>query len=170
MPYLFFLLTTKDFAAKLCLEGLTVNKANLQTVTTHLHAGLLANPGFADKLGDPDFSARVAKQAALSANLQKEALEMDTAELRAALGGQEQPTVERANSDLIDYVEEIFKKNVSLAEVKRRIHDQVIKMALETTSGNITRAAKILDMKRPRLAQIINASEELKTLCQGGGR
>jgi DNA-binding transcriptional LysR family regulator len=38
------------------------------------------------------------------------------------------------------------------------------------TSGNITRAAEVLGMRRPRLSQIINASEELKGLCQGVDR
>ncbi|MCA9551407.1 MAG: hypothetical protein KC933_15330 [Myxococcales bacterium] len=38
------------------------------------------------------------------------------------------------------------------------------------TEGNITRAAEMLGMRRPRLSQIINADEDLKALCQGASR
>ena len=67
-------------------------------------------------------------------------------------------------------IEEIFERGVSLADLKRRIQDEAIAHALRTTKGNITRAADMLGMKRPRLSQIINASEDLKLLCQGVGR
>ena len=67
-------------------------------------------------------------------------------------------------------IEQIFELGVPLAELKRRIQDEAIAHALRVTKGNITRAAEMLGMKRPRLSQIINASEVLKQLCQGVGR
>jgi transcriptional regulator with GAF, ATPase, and Fis domain len=65
---------------------------------------------------------------------------------------------------------EIFENGTSLADFKKQIQDRAIVHALETTMGNITRAAEMLGMKRPRLSQIINASESLKGMCQGVSR
>jgi ActR/RegA family two-component response regulator len=44
---------------------------------------------------------------------------------------------------------------------------QAITRALRMTEGNITKAAEMLGMRRPRLSQIINADDDLKALCQG---
>jgi transcriptional regulator with GAF, ATPase, and Fis domain len=62
----------------------------------------------------------------------------------------------------------IFSEGVPLAELKKKIQADAIARALRMSKGNITRAAEILGMKRPRLSQIINANEELKALCHGG--
>ena len=64
----------------------------------------------------------------------------------------------------------IFTGGIPLAELKRKIQADAIARALELSRGNITKAAEILGMKRPRLSQIINANDELKALCQGVGR
>ncbi|MCC6215425.1 MAG: sigma 54-interacting transcriptional regulator [Polyangiaceae bacterium] len=53
----------------------------------------------------------------------------------------------------------------SLARLKRGLERECIARALEETSGNITRAAAVLGMKRPRLSQLVKqygllASEE----------
>jgi len=69
-----------------------------------------------------------------------------------------------------DLLSEIFEKGISLAEFKRQLQDRAIVQALEATDGNITRAAEMLGMKRPRLSQIINANEAFKRLCQGGSK
>ena len=45
-----------------------------------------------------------------------------------------------------------------------RVEIECIKRALIETDGNVTQAASILQMKRPRLSQIINADEELVEL------
>ena len=73
-------------------------------------------------------------------------------------------TAEEMQGDLLMA---IFKQGVPLPELKKRIQDQAIAQALALTQGNITRAADILGMRRPRLSQIINASEALKALAQG---
>jgi sigma-54 specific flagellar transcriptional regulator A len=78
---------------------------------------------------------------------------MDEAAVRQALDG--------------ELLSQIFEQGVPLPELKRRIQEQAIARALRLTKGNITRAAEVLGMRRPRLSQIINGSEELKSLCQG---
>jgi transcriptional regulator with GAF, ATPase, and Fis domain len=65
---------------------------------------------------------------------------------------------------------QLFQLGIPLGALKRRIQDEAIAQALRSTRGNITRAAELLGMKRPRLSQIINANEALKVLCQGVGR
>ena len=66
-----------------------------------------------------------------------------------------------------DLLMEIFAQGVPLPELKKRIQERAIAQALQMTQGNITRAAEVLGMRRPRLSQIINASDELKALAQG---
>ena len=44
---------------------------------------------------------------------------------------------------------------VSLADLKRQIERDCIARALADTRGNITRAASLLGMKRPRLSQLV---------------
>ena len=66
-----------------------------------------------------------------------------------------------------DLLMQIFSQGVPLPELKKRIQEQAIAQALQMTQGNITRAAEVLGMRRPRLSQIINASDELKALAQG---
>jgi DNA-binding NtrC family response regulator/tetratricopeptide (TPR) repeat protein len=49
--------------------------------------------------------------------------------------------------------------DVSLPSLKRRIERECISRALEETQGNITRAALLLGMKRPRLSQLVKHYE-----------
>jgi len=51
--------------------------------------------------------------------------------------------------------ESIRHGDTSLTEIKRRIERECIARALDETGGNITRAASLLGMKRPRLSQIV---------------
>ena len=55
-------------------------------------------------------------------------------------------------------IEQVLNEEFSLAEMKRRLELECIRKALEVTGGNITKAAKLLQMKRPRLSQIVNAN------------
>jgi transcriptional regulator with GAF, ATPase, and Fis domain len=64
-------------------------------------------------------------------------------------------------------VEDVIKQGKSLQELKKRLEVECIKRALIETEGNITHAASILKMKRPRLSQIINANEALGELKRG---
>jgi DNA-binding NtrC family response regulator len=51
--------------------------------------------------------------------------------------------------------DEIRASGVSLSELKRQIERECIAQALTETGGNITRAAAVLGMKRPRLSQLV---------------
>jgi transcriptional regulator with GAF, ATPase, and Fis domain len=61
-------------------------------------------------------------------------------------------------------VEQIIAEGLSLANIKTRLEFESIRRALIETGGNITRAAEMLQMKRPRLSQIVNSTAELLTL------
>ncbi|MGE0326616.1 MAG: helix-turn-helix domain-containing protein [Polyangiaceae bacterium] len=50
---------------------------------------------------------------------------------------------------------EIVEAGFSLPDVKRNVERECIVLALRQTSGNITRAAQLLGMKRPRLSQLV---------------
>ena len=49
--------------------------------------------------------------------------------------------------------------SASLFEMKKRLERECIVRALEETNGNITRAASLLGMKRPRLSQLVKEYE-----------
>ncbi|AWV88490.1 tetratricopeptide repeat protein [Bradymonas sediminis] len=61
-------------------------------------------------------------------------------------------------------VEQIIAEGLSLAKIKTRLESESIRRALIETGGNITRAAAMLQMKRPRLSQIVNGTEDLLAL------
>jgi DNA-binding NtrC family response regulator len=60
-----------------------------------------------------------------------------------------------ADSGLTDIYERAQSLGLSLKELKREIERQCITRALAEASGNITRAAELLGMKRPRLSQLL---------------
>ena len=60
--------------------------------------------------------------------------------------------------------EKIVTEGRSLSDIKKELEIECIKRALIETGGNVTQAADILQMKRPRLSQIINGDEELSAL------
>jgi sigma-54 specific flagellar transcriptional regulator A len=49
----------------------------------------------------------------------------------------------------------LVTEGLSLHDYKKRIEQECIERALRQTNGNITRAAKLLKMKRPRLSQLV---------------
>ncbi|MDY0000577.1 MAG: sigma 54-interacting transcriptional regulator [Polyangia bacterium] len=54
-----------------------------------------------------------------------------------------------------DPYEKLLSEGLSLHEYKKRIEEACISKALRQTNGNITRAAELLGMKRPRLSQLV---------------
>ncbi|HEY4220938.1 MAG TPA: sigma 54-interacting transcriptional regulator, partial [Myxococcota bacterium] len=55
-------------------------------------------------------------------------------------------------------------EGIALGDLKRRLEFDAIANAMRQTGGNITRAAALLRMKRPRLSQIVNGNPELKAI------
>ena len=90
------------------------------------------------------------------------------AEVHRAPAGEPAHTSSESGDEQV--LSQIFQRGVPLPELKRRIQAEAIARALRMTEGNITKAAEVLGMRRPRLSQIINADEELKALCQGASR
>jgi sigma-54 specific flagellar transcriptional regulator A len=68
-------------------------------------------------------------------------------------GGEPLPTSE-ANATAIAY-DQVRRGDVSLSDMKRQIERDCIARALAETKGNITKAATLLGMKRPRLSQLV---------------
>jgi DNA-binding NtrC family response regulator/tetratricopeptide (TPR) repeat protein len=67
------------------------------------------------------------------------------------------PSADGQTSDQVTGVayREITLGGVSLSDLKRNIERECIQRALDETGGNITRAATLLGMKRPRLSQLV---------------
>ena len=62
-----------------------------------------------------------------------------------------------ASSTEMVYAE--IRGGTKLADMKRKLEQECIARALVEASGNITRAAKLLGMKRPRLSQLVKQYE-----------
>jgi DNA-binding NtrC family response regulator/tetratricopeptide (TPR) repeat protein/energy-coupling factor transporter ATP-binding protein EcfA2 len=79
------------------------------------------------------------------------------AEVRAEALGAEAP---RNPADIEHLVYERVRQGAtSLFEMKKNLERECIVRALEETNGNITRAAALLGMKRPRLSQLVKEYE-----------
>ena len=76
------------------------------------------------------------------------------------------PTTGSGNLDVLRRVGE-ESDGLALGDLKRRLEFEAIANAIRHTSGNVTRAAALLKMKRPRLSQIINGNPELKVMKDG---
>ena len=94
--------------------------------------------------------------------------EFQNADGRATTEGTTQAAAEatatRAESDDTAeeaVIERVLREEVGLAEMKKHLELECIKRALQRTNGNITQAAKLLQMKRPRLSQIVKEYSEL---------
>lgn len=61
---------------------------------------------------------------------------------------------DEANATAVAYAQ-VRQGAVSLADMKRQIERDCIARALAETKGNITKAAALLGMKRPRLSQLV---------------
>jgi DNA-binding NtrC family response regulator/tetratricopeptide (TPR) repeat protein len=61
---------------------------------------------------------------------------------------------DEANATAVAYAQ-VRQGAVSLSDIKRQIERDCIARALAETKGNITRAAALLGMKRPRLSQLV---------------
>ncbi len=59
-----------------------------------------------------------------------------------------------------------YGSGLGLSDLKDRLEVELIRRALVEAGGNIAHAARLLDMKRPRLSQIVNGTPELEELRQ----
>jgi DNA-binding NtrC family response regulator/tetratricopeptide (TPR) repeat protein len=83
----------------------------------------------------------------------------------AASPGPSTPT-----SEVMRKVEREAEGGMALGDLKRKLEFEAIANAMRQTHGNITRAAALLKMKRPRLSQIVNADPELKAIKEESRR
>jgi DNA-binding NtrC family response regulator len=77
----------------------------------------------------------------------------------------EPTTSDERRARATDVAYSAVRGGVSLGEMKRRIERECIARALSESDGNITRAATLLGMKRPRLSQLVKQYG----LSQSGG-
>ncbi|HEY2511541.1 MAG TPA: sigma 54-interacting transcriptional regulator, partial [Polyangiaceae bacterium] len=91
--------------------------------------------------------------AAPSSNLESEGIISDADSSDASESEAPLPPVE-ANATAVAYAQ-VRQGSVSLSDIKRQIERDCIARALAETKGNITRAAGLLGMKRPRLSQLV---------------
>ncbi|MDX9723422.1 MAG: sigma 54-interacting transcriptional regulator [Myxococcota bacterium] len=74
------------------------------------------------------------------------------------------PTEKTAPDSTQSIVEHVLGGGLGLSEMKRKLEFDCIQQALTQTGGNVTQAAALLQMKRPRLSQIINADPQLQEI------
>jgi DNA-binding NtrC family response regulator len=77
------------------------------------------------------------------------------------------PQIE-ANATSVAYAQ-VRQGAVSLSDMKRQIERDCIARALAETKGNITRAATLLGMKRPRLSQLVKQYGLAAVFSEGSG-
>ena len=71
-----------------------------------------------------------------------------------------------ANATVVAYAQ-VRSGGTSLPDIKRQIERDCIARALAETKGNITRAAALLGMKRPRLSQLVKQYGLAAVLSEG---
>jgi len=76
------------------------------------------------------------------------------------------PTVDSHHQTLRLAYDQIRTQGTSLSDLKRNIERECIRQALADSEGNITRAAALLGMKRPRLSQLVKQYSLLEGLLE----
>jgi len=67
----------------------------------------------------------------------------------------------------IDFYALAQARGIGVRELRQELEQQMISRALLEAKGNISEAARLLQMKRSRLSQIVNAEPELLALARG---
>ncbi|HEY3445167.1 MAG TPA: sigma 54-interacting transcriptional regulator [Myxococcales bacterium] len=73
-----------------------------------------------------------------------------------------------APGEALDYFELARRRGISLKDLREEMEFQCISRALTEAKGNISEAARLLQMKRSRLSQIVNADPSLRAQVKGG--
>jgi len=68
----------------------------------------------------------------------------------------------------VDFYALAQARGIGVRELRHELELQMIGRALSEAKGNISEAARLLQMKRSRLSQIVNAEPELLSLAKGG--
>ncbi len=63
------------------------------------------------------------------------------------------PAADAVQGDVL--VSRVLRGEISLAEARRALEYTAVRLAMEQTNGNISQAARLLNMKRPRLSQMV---------------
>jgi transcriptional regulator with GAF, ATPase, and Fis domain len=72
-----------------------------------------------------------------------------------------------APGQAIDYFALARDRGISLKQMREEMESQCILRALQQAGGNISEAARLLQMKRSRLSQIVNADPALRAAAKG---
>jgi transcriptional regulator with GAF, ATPase, and Fis domain/tetratricopeptide (TPR) repeat protein len=131
-------------AAALFAESDTISAADVIDNVDDLRSALGGSAGRAPPASSPPLSVRTPVLAPPSDRLSERGEEEDDGTLPEA----------EANATAVAYAQ-IRHGAVSLSNIKRQIERDCIARALLETKGNITRAAALLGMKRPRLSQLV---------------
>lgn len=71
-----------------------------------------------------------------------------------------------ANAAALDFYALAKERGLGIRELRDEIEHQMIASALREAGGNISEAARLLQMKRSRLSQIVNAEPRLRSLTR----
>jgi transcriptional regulator with GAF, ATPase, and Fis domain len=142
-------------AASLFAEGYTISAQNLLDNVDDLRNAARA-PESTHRISDrpaPLSSISLTDASGSSGFMLGGSGDSDETEESGAEGEGLLPATE-SNATEVAY-SQVRQGNVSLSEMKRQIERDCIARALAETRGNITRAAALLGMKRPRLSQLV---------------
>ncbi|MFZ5471360.1 MAG: sigma 54-interacting transcriptional regulator [Myxococcota bacterium] len=83
------------------------------------------------------------------------------------VGGDADSPTSASPPSALDYYALARGRGLSLKDLRHEVETQCIRQALVEAKGNISKAARLLKMKRSRLSQIVNAEPTLKGVLHG---
>ncbi|MDI1449464.1 sigma 54-interacting transcriptional regulator [Polyangium sp. 6x1] len=133
---------------------------NVRELENALRAASLFAEG--DVIELEDFTTNVEYMRGVAAEITRGASSPSSSEQQDARGGSggasqlaERRSQGEGDSTPVEVTYAHVRSGVSLSDMKRKIERECIARALEESGGNITRAAVLLGMKRPRLSQLV---------------
>ncbi|MDI3283348.1 sigma 54-interacting transcriptional regulator [Polyangium sp. 15x6] len=132
---------------------------NVRELENALRAASLFAEG--DVIELEDFTTNVEYMRGVAAEITKGSSPPSSAEPQDARGGSggsqlaERRSQGEGDATPVEVTYAHVRSGVSLSDMKRKIERECIARALEESGGNITRAAVLLGMKRPRLSQLV---------------
>ncbi|HVK63106.1 MAG TPA: sigma 54-interacting transcriptional regulator [Polyangium sp.] len=133
---------------------------NVRELENALRAASLFAEG--DVIELEDFTTNIEYMRGVAAEITKGSSPPSSTEQQDARGGSggatqlaERRSQGEGDSTPVEVTYAHVRSGVSLSDMKRKIERECIARALEESGGNITRAAVLLGMKRPRLSQLV---------------